>query len=50
MFRTRVFLISDYQRGYAWEKQHVSDLIDDLVLLPPGREHFFGTLVLRAAG
>lgn len=49
-FRTRVFEIPDYQRGYAWEKTQVTDLIEDLSLLPPGRPHFFGTLVLRATG
>ena len=50
VFRTKLFLIPDYQRGYAWEKKQVDDLIEDLELLPPGREHFFGTLVIRATG
>jgi len=50
VFYTKVFAIPDYQRGYAWEKQQVEDLIDDLSLMPPGKPHFFGTLVLSKTG
>jgi len=46
LFANRMFEIPDYQRGYAWEKQQWDDLIQDLELLPTGRNHFTGTLVL----
>lgn len=42
-----VFRIPTYQRGYAWEKAHVEDFIDDLNELSNNKEaeHFFGCLV-----
>lgn len=46
IFANRMFRIPDYQRGYAWEQQQWADLIQDLELLPAGRNHFTGTLVL----
>lgn len=50
IFLGRMFRIPDYQRGYAWEKRHWNDLIEDLELLPLGRTHYTGTLVVRHAG
>ena len=50
VFRTSVFLIPDYQRGYSWGERQWNDLLEDLELLPPERTHFFGTLVLRDTG
>lgn len=47
IFRQRMFRIPDYQRGYAWETRHLNDLLEDLELLPPGRTHYTGTLVVR---
>ena len=32
LFNDRVFEIPRYQRGYAWEKQHVRDLFEDILL------------------
>lgn len=49
IFRGRLFRVPDYQRGYTWEKKNWDDLIQDLELLPEGRTHFTGTLVLRQA-
>jgi uncharacterized protein with ParB-like and HNH nuclease domain len=49
IFSNQVFRIPDYQRGYAWEEKQWDDLLEDLELLPDGRSHFTGTLVLRAA-
>ena len=30
LFNDRYFEIPRYQRGYAWEKQHVRELFDDI--------------------
>ena len=32
----RLFEIADYQRVYAWEVKHLSDLWEDLDLVGPG--------------
>lgn len=42
----RLLRIPDYQRGYAWEREHVQDFLDDLRLLEPGHRHYTGTVVL----
>ena len=49
-FEGRFFNIPDYQRGYAWEKEHCLDLLNDLELLPPKFDHYTGTVVLHANG
>ena len=46
LFNQRLFRIPDYQRGYAWEKGQVADLLEDLSLLNPPRRHYAGTIVL----
>jgi len=48
IFAGRFFSIPDYQRGYAWEKQHCVDLLDDLDLLPPTFNHYTGTVVFHS--
>lgn len=50
LFLDRIFHVPDYQRGYAWEKKQWDDLLQDLELLPRGRDHFTGTLVLCPNG
>jgi hypothetical protein len=50
LFAGRVFRVPDYQRGYAWETRQVDDFIEDLELLDVHREHYTGTIVLRAQG
>ena len=47
IFSNRIFKIPDYQRGYAWREQHWDDLWQDLELLPKGRNHFTGILILN---
>lgn len=49
-FNGRYFNIPDYQRGYAWEKEHCLDLLNDLELLPADFDHYTGTVVLHAVG
>lgn len=50
LFQDRLFVIPDYQRGYAWEKQQWNDFIEDLELLDLGRDHYTGTVILHARG
>lgn len=50
IFNNRFFRVPDYQRGYAWEKEHCRDLLEDLELLPPGFDHYTGTLVFHGNG
>ena len=47
LFADRVFTVPDYQRGYAWEKQQLTEFVEDLESLPPGKDHYTGTLVLH---
>jgi uncharacterized protein with ParB-like and HNH nuclease domain len=46
-FEGKVFKIPDYQRGYAWEKEHLKDLWEDIEFLADGKRHYTGNLVLR---
>jgi uncharacterized protein with ParB-like and HNH nuclease domain len=50
IFADQVYRVPDYQRGYAWEERQWKDLLEDLDLLPEGRTHFTGTLILRSYG
>ena len=47
LFHKRVFQVPDYQRGYSWEQQQVSEFLEDLELLPDRRYHYTGTIVLH---
>ena len=49
IFENRLFTIPDYQRGYAWEKKQVEELLKDIDhLMNDGvaLRHYTGTLVL----
>jgi hypothetical protein len=48
LFSERRFSIPDYQRGYAWGRQQWDELWEDLDLLPLGKSHYTGTIVLQA--
>ena len=50
LFSDRVFRVPDYQRGYAWEARQVNELLEDLETLPPGKDHYTGTIVLHDQG
>ncbi len=51
LFNKRVFVIPDYQRGYAWEEKECKDLVDDVEALslkntvPNIKHHYTGTIV-----
>lgn len=47
LFNDRIFEIPRYQRGYAWEKQHVRDLFEDITeAIESNSTHYIGTVVL----
>lgn len=47
IFTERLLRIPDYQRGYAWDQSQLNEFIEDIELLPPGKHHYTGTLVLH---
>ena len=49
IFERRALRIPSYQRGYAWERQHRDDLLQDLEDLAQQSDgrHYTGTIVLR---
>jgi uncharacterized protein with ParB-like and HNH nuclease domain len=49
IFNNRLFRIPDYQRGYAWGEQQLSDFWSDLQLVSPERTHYCGQLTLEKA-
>lgn len=49
IFENKLFTIPDYQRGYAWEKKQVEELLKDinhLMIDGVAHRHYTGTLVL----
>lgn len=49
LFQKRLFRIPDYQRGYAWTQEQLTDFWDDIVNLHDDRYHYTGLLSLKAA-
>jgi hypothetical protein len=50
LLATRLLDVPDYQRGYAWEEEHLREFWEDLELIERGRRHYTGTVVLRDLG
>lgn len=47
LFNDRYFEIPRYQRGYAWEKQHIRELFEDIKeAIDSNSSHYIGTVVL----
>lgn len=48
LFAESLFQIPDYQRGYAWENQHIDDFIQDIDALAEDEvtSHYTGTVVV----
>ena len=46
LFNNSVFKIPNYQRGYSWETQQRTDLLEDLELIN-NKGHYTGTIVLK---
>jgi hypothetical protein len=49
LFENRLFVVPDYQRGYAWERQQWLEFVEDIDLLPMRNKHYTGTVVLQAS-
>ena len=47
LYQNRLFLIPDYQRGFAWKKDQLTDFWEDLINLHPERVHYTGLLSLK---
>jgi len=46
-FNGKFFEIPKYQRGYAWEREHIRDLFDDInESIESNSNHYIGTIVL----
>ncbi len=48
LFHNRLFRIPDYQRGYAWKHEQLTDFWEDLLNLHEDRYHYTGLLSLKA--
>ena len=46
----QIFDIPVYQRSYAWERNNLEDLWEDLYYLDPSKKHYFGTVLLKDSG
>ncbi|MDE0399062.1 MAG: DUF262 domain-containing HNH endonuclease family protein [Candidatus Poribacteria bacterium] len=44
---SKIFNIPKYQRAYAWEEEQLNAFIEDLENQKTGKDHFFGTILLR---
>jgi uncharacterized protein with ParB-like and HNH nuclease domain len=45
-----IFTIPEYQRGYAWTKDQLEDLLNDLSDVEFIKEHYAGTITLIKSG
>ena len=48
LFQNRLFRIPDYQRGYAWKRDHLENFWEDLINVHEDRYHYTGQLSLKA--
>lgn len=48
LFQNKLFRIPDYQRGYAWKHEQLTDFWEDLLNLHEDRYHYTGLLSLKA--
>lgn len=47
LFNQRLFRIPDYQRGYSWTDQQLTEFWEDIINLPLDRDHYTGMISLR---
>lgn len=47
LFDGKIFRIPDYQRGFAWEEEQLSDFWEDLSNLTDDRNHYTGMLSFK---
>ncbi len=47
LFANKLFWIPDYQRDYAWQRENIRDLIDDIrECIETKTGHYIGTFIL----
>jgi uncharacterized protein with ParB-like and HNH nuclease domain len=47
LFNKKIFRIPDYQRGYSWTEQQLTEFWEDIINLPLNRDHYTGMISLR---
>lgn len=47
LFAKRLFRIPDYQRGYSWMNQQLTEFWEDIINLPTNKDHYTGMISLR---
>lgn len=47
IFKSSIFRIPNYQRGYSWQITQVDEFLEDLIKLPDGKYHYTGMLSLN---
>ena len=47
LFSEKIFRIPDYQRGYAWQRDQLTQFWEDLINLSDTRSHYTGVLTLK---
>ncbi len=47
LFNEKIFRIPDYQRGYSWSEQQLTEFWEDVLNIPSNREHYTGMISLK---
>lgn len=47
LFNEKIFRIPDYQRGYSWNEQQLTEFWEDVLNIPSDREHYTGMISLK---
>ena len=47
LFNEKIFRIPDYQRGYSWNEQQLTEFWEDVLNIPQNREHYTGMISLK---
>ncbi|MFI3251975.1 MAG: DUF262 domain-containing protein [bacterium] len=47
LFNKKIFRIPDYQRGYSWSEQQLTDFWDDIISLSEDRSHYTSMISLK---
>ncbi len=47
IFKDRLFKIPDYQRGYAWKVEQLTDFWEDILSLNQDKNHYTGVLTIK---
>lgn len=40
LFNEKIFRIPDYQRGYSWSEQQLTEFWEDVLNIPSDKEHY----------